>query len=32
VGGVLGYMGLELAWRWRVSTRYRARHFASTVY
>jgi hypothetical protein len=26
VGGVLGYMGLELAWRWRVATKYRARH------
>jgi uncharacterized protein len=28
VCGVLGYMALELAWRWRVSTRYRARHSA----
>jgi uncharacterized protein (DUF2062 family) len=26
VGGVLGYMGLELVWRWRVATRYRTRH------
>ena len=25
VGGVLGYMALELAWRWRVATKYRAR-------
>jgi uncharacterized protein (DUF2062 family) len=25
VGGVLGYMGLELVWRWRVATKYRAR-------
>jgi len=25
VGGVLGYMGLELAWRWRVAVKYRAR-------
>ncbi len=26
VGGVLGYMGLELVWRWRVAARYRTRH------
>jgi uncharacterized protein (DUF2062 family) len=26
VGGVLGYMGLELVWRWRVATKYRTRH------
>jgi uncharacterized protein (DUF2062 family) len=26
VCGVLGYMGLELAWRWRAFTRYRSRH------
>ena len=25
VGGVLGYMALELAWRWRVATKYRSR-------
>ena len=25
VGGVLGYMGLELAWRWRVASRYKTR-------
>src|SRR3981081_940516 len=24
-GGLLGFMGLELVWRWRVATRYRAR-------
>jgi uncharacterized protein (DUF2062 family) len=29
VGGVLGYMGLELAWRWRVAAKYRTRHFES---
>jgi uncharacterized protein (DUF2062 family) len=28
VGGVLGYMGIELIWRWRVATKYRARHVA----
>lgn len=28
VGGVLGYMVLELGWRWRVATRYRTRHLA----
>lgn len=32
VGGVLGYMALELAWRWRVATRYRARHITSSAY
>jgi uncharacterized protein len=35
VGGVLGYMALELAWRWRVATRYRNRsrhHVPSTAY
>ena len=34
VGGVLGYMGLELLWRWRVATRYRSRHqqLASSPY
>jgi len=26
VGGVLGYMALELAWRFRVTSKYRARH------
>ncbi|HEY3787099.1 MAG TPA: DUF2062 domain-containing protein [Steroidobacteraceae bacterium] len=26
VAGVLGWMGLELVWRWRVSARYRTRH------
>jgi uncharacterized protein len=29
VAGVLGYMALELTWRWRVSSRYRTRHAAS---
>jgi uncharacterized protein (DUF2062 family) len=34
VVGVLGYMSLELAWRWRVATKYRARtrHVPSSVY
>jgi uncharacterized protein (DUF2062 family) len=35
VGGVLGYMGLELAWRWRVAakrSRSRGRQVASSVY
>jgi uncharacterized protein (DUF2062 family) len=34
VGGVLGYMGLELAWRWRVATKYlaRSRRVDSPVY
>jgi hypothetical protein len=27
VGGVLGYMTLELVWRWRVAARYKTRHF-----
>ena len=31
VGGVLGYMGLELAWRWRVASKYRARHIPAVV-
>ena len=31
VSGVLGYMVLELLWRWRVTARYRARHATSTV-
>ena len=31
VGGVLGYMGLELAWRWRVATKYRTRHIPAPV-
>ena len=31
VGGVLGYMGLELAWRWRVASKYRARHIPAIV-
>jgi len=26
VGGVLGYMTLELVWRWRVAARYKTRH------
>jgi uncharacterized protein len=29
VGGVLGYMGLELLWRWRVATKYRTRRVES---
>jgi uncharacterized protein len=29
VCGVLGWMGLELAWRWRVTNRYRARRTAA---
>src|SRR5882724_3087911 len=28
VGGVLGYMTLELVWRWRVAARYKARSLA----
>jgi uncharacterized protein len=32
VGGVLGYMGLELAWRWRVAMKYRTRRIPSSVY
>lgn len=32
VGGVLGYMGLELIWRWRVATKYRTRHIPSSAY
>jgi len=36
VGGVLGYMGLELAWRWRVAMKLRyktrQRHLAPTAY
>jgi uncharacterized protein (DUF2062 family) len=34
VGGVLGYMGLELAWRWRVAAKYRdrARREPSSAY
>jgi len=31
VGGVLGYMTLELVWRWRVAARYKTRHFATNV-
>ena len=32
VGGVLGYMALELTWRWRVAARYRTRHETSALY
>jgi uncharacterized protein len=32
VGGVLGYMTLELVWRWRVASRYKTRHIASGAY
>jgi hypothetical protein len=32
VGGVLGYMGLELAWRWRVASKYKTRHFVPTAF
>jgi uncharacterized protein (DUF2062 family) len=28
LAGILGWMGLELVWRWRVTTRYRARRMA----
>jgi len=31
LAGVLGRMGLEIAWRWRVASRYRARHAASSA-
>jgi len=31
VGGVLGYMALELVWRWRVAARYRTRHETSSA-
>ena len=31
VGGVLGYMSLELAWRWRVAAKYRTRHVPAPV-
>jgi uncharacterized protein (DUF2062 family) len=31
VSAVLGYMGLELAWRWRVAIKYRTRHEVSVV-
>ena len=31
VGGVLGYMGLEIAWRFRVATKYRSRHIAAAA-
>lgn len=31
VGGVLGYMGLEIAWRFRVATKYRTRHIPAPV-
>jgi uncharacterized protein len=31
VSGVLGYMALELAWRWRVFNRYRTRHAATAT-
>ena len=31
VGGVLGYMGLELAWRWRVASKYRTRHIPAVI-
>jgi uncharacterized protein (DUF2062 family) len=30
VGGVLGYMVLELVWRWRVAVKYRSRHLDLT--
>jgi uncharacterized protein len=31
LSGVLGWIGLELLWRWRVTARYRSRREASTV-
>jgi hypothetical protein len=31
VTGLLGWMILEVVWRWRVRTRYRARHMAPAV-
>ncbi len=31
LSGVLGWIGLELIWRWRVTTRYKARREAPTV-
>jgi len=31
VGGVLGYMSLELAWRWRVAAKYRTRRIPQPV-
>ena len=31
VTGVLGWLALEVVWRWRVTTRYRARHLASAT-
>ena len=31
VFGVLGWMALELLWRWHVTSRYRARHAAQSV-
>ena len=31
VTGLLGWMTMELVWRWRVKTRYRARHMAPAV-
>lgn len=32
VSGVLGWMMLELVWRWRVAARYRSRHEATSAY
>jgi uncharacterized protein (DUF2062 family) len=32
VGGVLGYMSLELLWRWRVASKYRTRRITSSAY
>ncbi|MBW4051288.1 MAG: DUF2062 domain-containing protein, partial [Proteobacteria bacterium] len=29
--GVLGWAGLELLWRWRVTSRYRTRHVATAA-
>jgi uncharacterized protein (DUF2062 family) len=31
VAGVLGWIALELVWRWRVASRYRTRHETSSV-
>ena len=31
VAGLLGWLVLELIWRWRVTARYRARHVPSTA-
>jgi uncharacterized protein len=30
-GGLIGWLGLELLWRWRVTNRYRTRHLASAT-